>query len=108
MERFYYKSKDSKGFLNLKSALIDENYIQITKEEFEELTKPKEPTAEEKAIQEKLKVIAEKKVLLNKYREDVEQVSLFGMKRDDYEEKKLLCKTLVEELRVLEREVKNG
>lgn len=108
MERFYYKSKDSKGFLNLKSALIDENYIQITKEEFEELTKPKEPTAEEKAIQEKFKLIIKKKVLLNKYREDVEQVSLFGMKRDDYEEKKLLCKTLVEELRVLEREVKNG
>lgn len=108
MERFYYKSKDNTGFLNLKSALIDENYIQITKKEFEELTKPKEPTAEEKAAQEKLKVIAEKKVLLNKYREDVEQVSLFGMKRDDYEEKKLLCKTLVEELRVLEREVKNG
>lgn len=108
MERFYYKSKDGTGFLNLKSPLIDEKYIQITKEEFEELTKPKEPTAEEKAAQEKLKVIAEKKVLLNKYREDVEQVSLFGMKRDDYEEKKLLCKTLVEELRVLEREVKNG
>lgn len=108
MERFYYKSKDSKGFLNLKSALIDENYIQITKKEFEELTKTKEPTAEEKAIQEKFKLIVKKKVLLNKYREDVEQVSLFGMKRDDYEEKKLLCKTLVEELRVLEREVKNG
>lgn len=108
MERFYYKSKDNTGFLNLKSPMIDENYIQITKEEFEELTKPKEPTAEEKATQEKFKVIAEKKVLLNKYREDVEQVSLFGMKRDDYEEKKLLCKTLVEELRVLEREVKNG
>ena len=37
MKRHYYKSKDNTGFLNLKSALIDENYIQITKEEFEEL-----------------------------------------------------------------------
>lgn len=110
MERFYYKSKEGNGFLNLKSPMIDENYIQITKEEFDELTKPKvyEPTAEQKAAQEKAKKIAEKKALLNKYREDVEQVSLFGMERDDYEEKKVLCKTLVEELRVLEQEVKNG
>ena len=59
MERFYYKSKEGKGFLNLKSPLLDENYIQITKEEFNELTKPKEPTAEEKAAQEKAKKIAE-------------------------------------------------
>lgn len=107
MERFYYKNKDNTGFLNLKSALIDENYIQITKEEFEELTKPKEyvPTEEQKALQAKQKLIAEKKALLNKYREDVEQVDLFGMERADYEEKKLACKTLVEELRVLEKNV---
>ena len=66
MERFYYKSKDNKGFLNLKSPMIDENYIQITKEEFEKLTKPKEPTAEEKAAQEKAKKIAEYKAYLEK------------------------------------------
>ena len=61
MERFYYKNKDNTGFLNLKSPLVDENYIQITKEEFEELTKPKvyEPTAEQKAAQEKASKIAE-------------------------------------------------
>lgn len=68
MERFYYKNKNNTGFLNLKSALIDENYIQITKEEFEELTKPKVyvPTAEEKAAQEKAKKIAEYKSYLFK------------------------------------------
>lgn len=66
MERFYYKSKEGNGFLNLKSALIDENYIQITKEEFEELTKPKEPTAEEKAAMEKAKKTAEYKSYLSK------------------------------------------
>ena len=105
MERFYYKSKEGNSFLNLKSALVDENYIQISKEEFEELTKPKvyEPTEEQKALQAKQKLIAEKKALLNKYREDVEQVDLFGMEREDYAEKKLACKTLVEELRVLEQ-----
>lgn len=64
MERFYYKSKEGNGFLNLKSALIDENYIQITKEEFEELMEPKEPTAEKKATQEKARKIAEYKKYL--------------------------------------------
>lgn len=72
MERFYYKSKDNTGFLNLKSALIDENYIQITKEEFEELTKPKEPTTEEKAAQEKARKIAEYK----KYLQDTDYIVL--------------------------------
>lgn len=72
MERFYYKSKEGNGFLNLKSALIDENYIQITKEEFEELTKPKEPTAEEKVEQEKARKNAEYK----KYLADTDYVVL--------------------------------
>lgn len=62
--RYYYKNKDNTGFLNLKSPLFDENYIQITEEEFNELTKPKEPTAEEKAAQEKAKKIAEYKKYL--------------------------------------------
>ena len=103
MERFYYKSKDNTGFLNLKSPLNDVNYIQITEEEFNELTKPKEPTAEQKAKMELTKTIREKKALLNKYREDVEQVDLFGMERADYAEKKELCKQLVYELRELEK-----
>ena len=47
--------------------------------------------------------IAEKKALLLKYREDVEQVDLFGMESEDYEEKKAACRTLVEELRALEK-----
>lgn len=66
MERFYYKNKDNTGFLNLKSAITDENYIQITEEEFKKLTKPKEPTAEEKAAQEKARKIAEYKAYLEK------------------------------------------
>ena len=74
MERFYYKSKDNTGFLNLKSPLIDKNYIQITKEEFEELTKPKVyvPTEEEKAAQKKAKKIAEYK----KYLADTDYIVL--------------------------------
>ena len=64
--RYYYKNKDNTGFANLKSPLVDENYIQITEEEFNELTKPKEPTAEQKAAQEKAKKIAEYKAYLEK------------------------------------------
>ena len=104
--RFYYKKKDGTGFASLKSPITDdENYIQITEEEFNELSKPKihEPTEEQKAKMELAKTIQEKKALLNKYREDVEQVDLFGMVRDDYEEKKELCKQLVYELRELEK-----
>ena len=103
--RYYYKNTDNTGFLNLKSPLVDENYIQITEEEFNELIKPKFPelTAEQKAKIELEKTIREKKALLNKYREDVEQVDLFGMVRNDYSEKKELCKQLVYELRELEK-----
>ena len=64
--RYYYKKYDNTGFLNLKSPLIDENYIQITEEEFNQLTRPKEPTAEQKAAQEKAKKIAEYKAYLEK------------------------------------------
>ena len=71
MKRFYYKNKDNTSFLNLKSPRIDENYIQITKEEFEELTKPKEPTAEEKAAEEKARQIAEYK----KYLKDTDYIA---------------------------------
>lgn len=72
MQRFYYRDKNNTGFLNLKTPLIDENYIQITKEEYEELTKPKEPTAEEKAAQEKARKNSEYK----KYLEDTDYVVL--------------------------------
>ena len=74
MERFYYKAKDGTGFLNLKSPIIDERYIQITEEEFNELSKPKVyvPTAEEKAAQEKAKKIAEYK----KYLADTDYIVL--------------------------------
>ena len=70
MERFYYKAKDGTGFLNLKSAITDENYIQITEEEFNKLTKPKEYVLT--AAQEKAKKIAEYK----KYLADTDYIVL--------------------------------
>ena len=63
--RYYYK--DNKGNLcSLKSERLKDGYIQITEEEFNELTKPKIPelTAEQKAAQEKAKKIAEYKSYL--------------------------------------------
>ena len=74
-QRFYYKNKDNTGFLNLKSQLVGkENYIQITEEEFNELTTPKIPelTAEQKAAQEKAKKVAEYK----KYLADTDYIVL--------------------------------
>lgn len=61
MERFYYKSKDNTGFLNLKSPLIDDNYTQITEAEFNKLTHPPELTEEQKAALAKARQIAELK-----------------------------------------------
>ena len=99
MERYYYKCGNS--LLNLKSPVNNPEYIEITEQEFNELSKPKEPTAEQKALQDKRKLIAEKEALLKKYKYDVEQVDLFGMERADYEEKKSLCRQLVLELKEL-------
>ena len=72
--RYYYKNNDNTSFLNLKSPLVDERYTQITEEEFNELSKPKvyEPTAEQKAAQEKAQKIAEYK----KYLQDTDYVVL--------------------------------
>lgn len=72
MKRFYYKNKDNTCFLNLKSPLVDKNYIQITEEEFKEITKPKGPTVEEKAAQEKAQQIAGYK----KYLKDTDYIVL--------------------------------
>ena len=71
MERFYYKAKDGTGFLSLKSQLNDENYIQITEEEFNKLTMPKEHTITA-AAQEKARKIAEYK----KYLADTDYIVL--------------------------------
>lgn len=101
MLRYYYKKNNS--YLSLKSPVYSPDYIQITEQEFNQAVTHRELTQRQIELREKKKTIANKKALLNKYREDVEQVELFGMKRSDYEEKKALCRQLVEELRALEK-----
>ena len=51
---------------------LEDGYIQITEKEFNELTKPKEPTAEQKAAYERAKKIAEYK----KYLQDTDYIVL--------------------------------
>lgn len=67
--RYYYKSKEGNGYINLKTPLEEdiENYIQITEQEFNELTKVEKyiPTEEEITKQEKLNRINELKKLLS-------------------------------------------
>ena len=65
--RYYYK--DSKGnTCSLKSECIREGYTQITEEEYNSILQSRihEPTAEQKAAQEKAKKIAEYKAYLEK------------------------------------------
>lgn len=65
-EQIYYTEK--KRFAD---GLLD-GYTQITKEEYEKLTKPKDITEEQKAAQEKAKKIAEYK----KYLKDTDYIVL--------------------------------
>lgn len=65
-KQIYYTEK--KRFAD---GLLD-GYTQITKEEYEKLIKPKEPTEEQKALQEKAKKIAEYK----KYLQDTDYIVL--------------------------------
>lgn len=75
VKRYYYKSKDGKGFLNLKSPLSEDelaNYDEITKEEFDALTyhepvepvAPREPTPEEIHNAECVTLIGQHKAFL--------------------------------------------
>lgn len=83
-EKFYWNDENGNPVLDengeqkydiekkrVADGLLD-GYTQITKEEFEELTKPKEPTAEQKAEQEKARKIAEYK----KYLQDTDYIVL--------------------------------
>ena len=60
-KRYYYKSKDGKGYLNLKSKLSEkgaEGYEEITEDQFLAATRTPEPTAAQKAKRAKRERIA--------------------------------------------------
>ena len=57
--RYYYKTKDGKGYLSLKSPSTNSNYIEITEIEFNvHLLQPHETTAAELARKEKVNRIS--------------------------------------------------
>lgn len=58
MKRYFYKSKNGIALLNLKSPIDDKNYIEITEDEFNELTKATEPSEAQKAIGEAMAYLA--------------------------------------------------
>lgn len=99
-KRYYYKSQN--GLLNLKSPINNPDYIEITEQEFNELTRPKELTAEQKALIEKNSRIAE----LHKKLEELDYV---GVKiatgratREEYADKIALMSAYARELNLLE------
>lgn len=88
--RYYYKHNDGKGFLNLKSPLEDlTGYTEITKEEFNELSKAPEPTEEQKAKIEKARQIAELKKKLADTDYIVLKIAEATFKGDELEVEKL-------------------
>ena len=102
--RFYYK--DNKGnYFNFKSEHSD--YIEITEDEFNAATKPKEPTGEQKAAKEKQARIVELHRLL-------EGLDYIGVKiatgratREEYAEEIALMDEYASELNELEGEKKH-
>lgn len=73
--RYYYKSKQGRGFLNLKTPLSEEeakNYDELTEEQFIEAKKRPEKTNEQKAQAEKTRQINACK----KYLQDTDYVVL--------------------------------
>lgn len=101
--RYYYRYGNS--LLNLKSPVSNLDYIEISEQKFNELSKPKEPkelTEEEKALIQKNNRIAE----LHKKLEELDYV---GVKiatgratREEYADKIALMSAYARELNLLE------
>ena len=100
-KRYYYKYKNG-GLMNLKTPINNPDLIEITEQEFNELSKPKELTAEQQALIQKNNRIAE----LHKKLEELDYV---GVKiatgratREEYADKIALMSAYARELNLLE------
>lgn len=101
-KRYYYKTKN--GLLNLKSPVNNPEYIEITEQEFNQLTKPKELTVEQKILREKNARIAE-------LHRKLEELDYIGVKiatgratREEYADKIALMSAYAGELNLLEKD----
>lgn len=83
--RYYYKSKEGNGFLNLKSPCLEEGYEEITEEEFNELTKPKvyTPSTEEELAEIKQQNYENRVVELLRVKYSLNQELAILRQRDD-------------------------
>lgn len=103
MKRYYYKTQLG-SLLNLKSPVNNPDYIEITEQEFNELSKPEEPTAEQKALKEKNARIAE-------LHRKLEELDYIGVKiatgratREEYADKIALMSAYASEINLLNNE----
>ena len=101
-KRYYYKTQN--GLLNLKSPVNNPDYIEITEQEFNELSKPKEPTEEQKALREKNARIAE-------LHRKLKELDYIGVKiatgratREEYADKIALMSVYANEINLLNNE----
>ena len=101
-KRYYYKTKN--GLLNLKSPVNNPEYIEITEQEFNELSKPKEPTAEEKALINKNARIAELHAKLKELDYIGIKIATGRATREEYADKIALMNAYANELNLLTNE----
>lgn len=110
MTRYYYKAKDGKGYLNLKSPLSGEElkkYTEITKAQFDKATAVTvhEPSAEEVARKEKLAQISQLKSQLAKTDYQALKYAEGWISEEDYAEIKAARQALRDQINALEAEL---
>ena len=98
-KRYYYKTQNS--LLSLKSPINNLEYIEITEQEFNELSKPKEPTAEQKAVEEKNARIAELYAKLKELDYIGIKIATGRATREEYADKIALMSAYASELNLL-------
>ena len=103
-KRYYYKTTQG-SLLNLKSPIDNPDYIEITEQEFNELSKPKEPTAEQKALQEKRTRLAELYKLLDKLDYIGTKIATGRATREEYATEIALMDEYAAEVNQLEEEL---
>ena len=101
-KRYYYKTQG--GLLNLKSPVNNPDYIEITEQEFNEMSKPKEPTAKQKAVIEKNARIAELHAKLNELDYIGVKIATGRATREEYADKIALMSAYANEINLLNNE----
>ena len=106
MKRYYYKAKDNKSYLSLKSPLSDDNYVEITEAEWNAAQpQPHTPTAAERAKAQKLSRIAFLKSELARTDYEAIKYAEGEMSAEDYEPYKVQRRAWRVEINELEAQL---